>query len=293
MIEYIIFLLIIVIIFSVLVQSYNLALGYTGILHLGHIGFYAIGAYTSALLTLNHIPFLLALLISTFFGALAGLLVGLPAIRLRGDYLALATLGFGEIIRLVALNWTDVTRGPLGVTAIPRPEVFGFIFRSGFSTLLLYLLLGGIIHLLIYKIVNSPYGRVIETIREDETASKALGKNTAKVKLQVLAISAAGAAFAGSLYAHAFNFIDPSLFRIIEMSTILIMIILGGLGSFWGPIIGTTAVYVIFEPIRFLPIPIEILGPIRRLLYALIFILIILYRPQGLIGRMKYFHKKR
>lgn len=287
MIEYVIFLLISIVIYTVLVQSYNLVLGYIGSLHLGHIGFYAVGAYTSALLTINGVPFLISLLTATAMGALVGFLVGLPSMRLKRDYLAIATLAFGEIIRLTAANWISLTNGPLGITKIPRPTIFGYVFQSSTSTLLLYLLLAGIAQFIMYKIIHSPYGKVIETIREDELASRALGKNTTRIKLQVFTISAGFAAFAGCLYAHAFNYIDPTLYKISETATLLIMVILGGLGNFWGAIAGAFGTYFIFEPIRFLPISATILGPLRRFLYAITFIIIILFRPQGLIGKLK------
>lgn len=292
MIEYITYLLTTIIILSIIAQSYNLTLGYTGIVHLGQIGFQAIGAYTSAILTIHGVPFLIALFIATIFGGIAGFLIGLPSIRLRADYLTITTLGFGEIIRLIAINWVDLTNGPLGITGIPKPEIFGIKFISLTSIFILYLIIGVIVHAIFYKIIHSPYGKVIESIKEDEIAAKSLGINTNMIKLQVLTISAAAAALSGSLLAHMFNYIDPTMFKINEMATILIITIVGGLGNFWGAIAGAFAINIIFEPLRFLPFPIGVIGAIRRTAYAVIFIAIILFRPQGVIGKNKYFQKK-
>lgn len=298
MFEQILFILMLVVISSLYTQSYNLAIGYTGIFHLAHAAFVGIGAYTAAIFSVNFgTPFLLTLPLSFIIGAMTGFLVGLPAIRLRSHYLALATLGFGEIIRLIFLNWTELTNGPVGINKIPAPEIFGRIFDSNGEKLLLYGIIAAITHFLIYKIAHSPYGKVLESIREDEIASESLGKKVTGKKLEVLAISGGFGGMAGALYAHGLHFIDPSLWNIPAMVFTLVMLITGGIGNFWGAIIGPLVIYGIFEPLRFFGSSSEIfgiqlnIGALRMMLYALTFILIIILRPEGLLSRLKKLKK--
>lgn len=299
MFEQILFILMLVTISSLYTQSYNLAIGYTGIFHLAHAAFIGIGAYTAAILSVNFgTPFLITLPLSFIIAAITGLLVGIPAIRLRSHYLALATLGFGEIIRLIFLNWTQLTNGPLGINKIPAPKIFGLIFDTNGEKLFLYAIIAALIHFLIYKIAHSSYGKVLESIREDEVASESLGKKVVQKKLQILAISAGFGGMAGALYAHGLHFIDPSLWNIPAMVFTLVMLITGGIGNFWGAILGPLVIYAIFEPLRFLGSSSEIfgielnIGALRMMLYALTFIIIILLRPEGILSRLKKLEKK-
>lgn len=277
---------------SISVQGYNLMLGYTGIFSLGHVGFSAIGAYTTAILAIHGVPFIGSLLVGMALCALGGLLLGFPTLRLKGHYLALATLGMSEIIRLVALNWTSLTNGPIGITAIPRPAIFGFRFQSDFSVMLLYLAIAALVHFFLYRLIHSPYGKVLEAIREDEVAAQSLGKNVFRYKMQVLILGAVLAGMDGILYAHAFNFIDPTIFKIPDMVLLLTMIIVGGLGNFWGAIVGPTVMVALFEGLRFVHLPAGFVGPLRMMIYSTIFIAVIIFRPQGIIGRLKHFHRK-
>src|SRR3989344_1546036 len=211
---YVIHLLILVGIYIILAISLNLAMGFTGLLNIGHVAFYGIGAYTSALLALNlGFPFWISLLIGGLIAALFGLLLAIPTVKLKGDYLAIATLGFAVIIENIFRNWISLTRGPLGLPGIPKPNLFGFTF-SGFSYLILVLFFLLITYLFVRYIVNSPYGRVLKSIREDELVALSLGKNVVRYKTQALIISAFFAGVAGSLYAHYITFIDPSSFTI-------------------------------------------------------------------------------
>ncbi|MEK7544709.1 MAG: branched-chain amino acid ABC transporter permease [Patescibacteria group bacterium] len=294
MIEQIFFLLILITIGTILTQSYNISLGYTGIFHLGHIGFYAIGAYTAGILsTTFQTSFLMNILLAFLFAGFAGFLIALPAIRLKSHYLALATLGFGEIIRIILLNWVSLTGGPLGITSIPAPKILGVTFDGNFEKLVLYAGIAIVIHSIIYKIVKSPYGKILESIREDEIAAESLGKNVNKIKLQALTLSAGFAGIAGALYAHGLYYIDPAIFTIHVMIFVLVMTITGGIGNFWGAIVGPFVIYGIFEPLRFfgstgtiLGVDINI-GALRIALYAAIFVIIIILRPQGIIGIRK------
>jgi len=169
---YFIHLLILVGIYLVLTLSLQLSVGFTGLLNLGHIAFYAIGAYTSALLALAGWPFFLCILLAGLIAMIFGFLLSIPTNKIKGDYLALATLGFSFVVYAIALNWTGLTRGPLGLPGIPRPEIFGFTFSSNLSFLILTILIVLITYFIIRKITRSPFGKVLEATRDAELATR-------------------------------------------------------------------------------------------------------------------------
>ena len=285
---YIIHLLILVGIYAILAISLNLAMGFTGLLNIGHVAFYGVGAYTSALLALSlGFPFWIALLCAGIMAGLFGLLLAIPTLKLRGDYLAIATLGFAIIIESIFRNWTGLTRGPLGLPGIPKPVFFG-ITLSGFSYLILVLVVVLITYLFVNHITKAPFGRVLKSIREDELVASSLGKNIVKYKTQALVISAVFAGMAGSLYAHYITFIDPSSFTILESILILSMIIVGGLASVPGAIIGAVVLVLLPEPLRFLPLPSFAIGALRQMIYAGLLIVLLIKRPQGILGEFKF-----
>lgn len=277
--------LILILIYFVLVGSYNLMLGSLGILHFGQAAFFTLGAYASAMLTLAGIPLIVAVPIAMAISGLTGFLIGIPCLRIKGHYLALATLGLSEVIRLILLNWSSFTGGPIGIRGIPKPEIFGITFSTKPEILLLYAVITALVLILIYRIMQSPYGKVLESIREDEVAAESLGKNIVRYKMQIFTISSALAGLAGSMYAHSYTYIDPSLTKIPSMIFVLVLLITGGTGNFWGALIGPTVIIGAFESMRLLPIPSEFVGTIQQILYGLIFILIILFRPQGICSR--------
>ena len=284
---YIIHLAILIGIYGILSISLNLAMGFTGLLNIGHVAFYGLGAYASALLTINFgLSFWWGMLIGGLVAGFVGLILAIPTIRLKGDYLAIATLGFAIIIENVFRNWTSLTRGPLGLPGIPKPQLFGFTF-SGFSYLILVLFFLLITYLFVRYIVNSPYGRVLKSIREDELVALSLGKNVVRYKTQALIISAFFAGVAGSLYAHYITFIDPSSFTILESILIISMVIVGGLASVEGSIIGAIILVLLPEPLRFLPLPSFAIGALRQMIYAGLLILLLIKRPQGISGEVK------
>lgn len=286
--SHIIDILIFMSIWVILAQSLNVALGFTGLLNFGHIAFFGIGAYTSALLGLAGCPFVISIFSSAILAMLFGFLLGLPTIRLKEHYLAIATLGFGAIIYDILLNWQGLTRGPFGLPGIPRPT----FFEGTFSYFLLTLGIAIISNIIIYIIIKSPFGKTLEVIREDELAASAIGINVFKYKLQSLMISAFFAGIAGSLFAHFMTFLDPSSFKLIETIYIILLVVFGGLGSFWGAILGTVILVILPEPLRFLPLPPYTVGPLRQLLYAVLLIVMILYKPSGLCGKkVKHFIK--
>ncbi len=284
---YLIHLLILIAIYLVLALSLQLAMGFGGLLNLGHIAFFAVGAYVSALLALNGFPFWIAFLAAGVVAALFGVVLAIPTHRLKGDYLALATMGFSFVVYAVALNWTEVTRGPLGLPGIPRPDLFGFSFSDNFS----FLVFAGIVAILTYvilkRVVDSPFGRVLQAVRDNELAAQVLGKDSFAIKAKALGLSAFFAGLAGSLYAHYITFIDPSSFSILQLIPILSMVIVGGLASLEGTIIATVLLVLLPEPLRFIGFPSSIVGPARQILYALLLLIILLFKPKGFLGKIE------
>lgn len=286
MFEYLLHLANLIVIYSMLGVSMNLVLGYLGILYLAHPAMYGIGAYTVAILTTTgHTNFFLALLLGGVFAGLAGLILSLPSLRLKSHYIGMTTLGFLIITFGLFTNLRDVTRGALGIPGIPRPEIFGIILNTNGSFLIFNIIIAAILLTILYKILNSPFSKVIEAIREDETAAKTLGKNTALYKIQAFTISAFFGGIGGGLFASYLGFINPSSFNVHELIIILTIVIIGGMGSFWGGIAGSLLIFLLFEPLRFLQLNPEIIGALRYGIYGLLLILFMIFRPNGLFGK--------
>ena len=285
---YIIHLLILIGIYAILAISLNLSMGFTGLLNIGHVAFYGIGAYTSALLALNlGVPFWPSLLIAGIVASFFGFLLAIPTLKLKGDYFAIATLGFAIVIENIFKNWISLTRGPLGLPGIPKPGIFGFSI-SGFSYLVLVAFFLLVVYLFSRHITNAPFGRVLKAIREDELAASSLGKNVVKYKTQILMISAFFAGIAGSLYAHYITFIDPSSFTIFESILIISMIIVGGLASIRGAVVGAIILVLLPEPLRFLPLPSFAIGALRQMIYAGLLVYLLIKKPKGILGEFTF-----
>jgi len=284
--EYLIHILVIAGIYIILTLSLNLIVGYTGLPALGHAAFSCIGAYTSSLLALRFgISPWIGVFAGGVFGALLGIIIGYPSIRLKGDYFALATFGFGIIVYSIAKNWVSLTRGPMGLPGIPSFSLFGYEITKTWQYFIIVLVFALITLFILRRIVNSPFGRVLKSIREDEIASETLGKNTTKYKLMVFVIGAFFAGIAGSLYAHYITFIDPSSFTVMESITVLLMVIFGGMGSISGSIVGATVLVIIPELLRFLGMPSSIAAEVRQMIYGLLLVVLMIKRPQGLLGK--------
>jgi len=287
--EYLLHILVIAGIYIILTLSLNLIVGYTGLPALGHAAFSCIGAYTSSLLALNMgLSPWIGLLIGACVAAVSGIVIGYPAVRLKGDYLALATFGLGVIIYAIAKNWVSLTRGPMGLPGIPGFSVFGFELSETWIYLLLVMIFVAITIFVIRRIVDSPFGRVLKSIREDEVAAETLGKNTVKHKLLVFVIGAFFAGIAGSLYAHYITFIDPSSFTVMESITILLMVIFGGMGVISGSVVGAVVLVVFPELLRFLGMPSSIAAPMRQMIYGLLLVVLMIKRPQGIMGKYQF-----
>lgn len=275
-------------IFSILAISLNLVVGYTGLLSVTHAAFFGLGAYATAILmTTLGMNFFLSVLIGIGVGCVLSFLIGLVLSKFDDDYYALASLGFNVIVYSVFLNWQGLTRGPLGIPGIGRPEIGALSFASNIHFLILsvVVLLG--IYYLSKWIVNSSFGRVLKAIREDEEALQVFGYKTLWYKLAVFVISAGMAAVAGSLFASYITFIDPSSFALAESIFLLAIVILGGLANNKGAVLGAAVLILLPEALRFLGMPSDIAAQMRQVIYGLLLIVLMLYRPQGLIGEYR------
>lgn len=237
--------------YSVLALSLNMFSGICGQISLGHIGFFCVGAYTSALMALRlGAPFIVCFLSAGLLAGLAAFLIGIPALRLSGGYLAIITLSFSEIIRLVILNWVSFTRGPMGLPGIPPITLFGFRFANNIPYYFFMLVFCVIVVILMRHIINSSYGRDLRAIRDDEIAAEAMGINSYWNKVVVFSCAALVAGLAGSVYAHCMRFIDPSSFKTDVSFLVLSMVVLGGMGSIAGSIIAAVALTILPELLR-------------------------------------------
>jgi branched-chain amino acid transport system permease protein len=256
----------------ILASSLNLINGITGQFSLGHAGFMAIGAYMSAVFTMFlHAPFIVSLLAGGIAAGILGFLIGLPTLRLQGDYLAIATLGLGEIIRICILN-TNAVGGASGLSGIPSETTFAWAFFVMIVTLFI-----------IKNIVNSSHGRACISIRENEIAAEAMGINTTKYKVFAFALGAVFAGFAGGLFSHYFTIAHPSSFTFMKSFDILTMVVLGGLGSISGSIIGALILTFITAVLQSYP-------EFRMIIYALALIIMMLYKPNGIFGSKELSH---
>jgi branched-chain amino acid transport system permease protein len=266
-----------------------LVVGYTGLLSITQAAFYGIGAYMTAILMTSalHINFFLALILGMIVSGLLSLLIGFVLSKFKDDYYALGSFGFNVIIYSIFLNWQSLTRGPLGIPGIPRPNLFGYIFSDNISFLILSVIFLVIIYFVSQFITNSSFGRVLKGIREDEQAISVFGYRTLWYKLTIFVIGAMMAAVAGSLFASYITFIDPSSFALMESIFILAIIILGGLANNKGAVIGAVCLILLPEILRFVGFPNDIAAQMRQVTYGVILILLMLYRPQGLVGEYR------
>lgn len=279
--DYVLRILIMSGIFVMLTLSLNLVTGFTGQFCLGWAAFYGIGAYTSALLTMKAgLSFWLAMPLGGLMAALFGLLLGLPTMRLKEIYLAITTLGFGEIIRLIMLNWTDLTRGSMGLPGIPAPSILSYEISSNQAYYYFILALVLITVAAMRRLIDSRTGRALIAIREDELAAKSMGIDVTAYKMLAFAVGAFFAGLAGSFYAHYTSFIDPHTFSFTESIAILAMAVLGGLGSINGSILGAVILTVVPELLRGI-------AEYRLIVFGLIMMAVMLLRPQGIFGKAR------
>ncbi len=252
----------------ILAVSLNLVTGFTGQFSLGHAGFMAIGAYSTALITMSMptvLGFILGLLVGAILAALVGFLIGLPTLRLRGDYLAIATLGMAEIIRVLLLNF-EFSNGAAGLSGIPQFVNWNWLFVLTAGTIVL-----------ISNFLNSRHGRDCIAVREDEIAAESIGVRSTQAKTLAFSVGAFFGAIAGGVYASYFYFIKPDLFGFMQSINILVIVVLGGLGSISGSIIAAILLAVVSTLLQ--PFP-----EIRMILYSLVLVVLMVFRPQGIMG---------
>lgn len=264
----------------ILATSLNLATGFLGQLTLGHAGFMAVGAYASAVTSIKiramlpEMPDVMMLLISLIIAAIAaaivGVIIGIPALRLRGDYLAIITLGFGEVIRVVINNMRGLTGGAQGLTGIPKIVKFDSVFW-----------IAALVVLILYRLTHSRQGRAIMSIREDEIAAEAVGIKTTHFKVMGFAFAAGLAGVGGGLYANYLAFLDPNTFNFMRSVEILVIVVLGGMGSLTGTIVAAIVLTIMPEALRSF-------ADYRLLLYSFLLVVMMIFRPEGLFGRKEF-----
>ena len=273
--------------FSVLSLSLNLITGFMGITSLGHAAFFGVGAYTAAILSTRiGLTFIQTAILGTIVAAIFGILLGLPTLRIKGRYLAIVTLGFCEIMRIIELNWMSLTRGPQGISGIPKMDLFGFIFSKPIHKYYVALILLIFTIFIVKSIMNSRIGRAISAIRDDEVAADAMGINVFKYKIMVFSISSALAGLAGAYYAHFMGFIDPNAFNFDQSILILSMTIMGGMASIPGSIFGASVLCVLPEVLRSV-------ADYRQIFYGLILAIMVVWKPSGFLGEINLKHTKQ
>lgn len=284
--EYLFHILVLIGIYTILAVSLDLLAGHTGLLSIAHAAFYGLGAYTSALLAVHFgTPFLVGVLTGMAVAVLISLVVSLPSLRLYDDYFVIATFGFQMILFSIFNNWMDLTRGPLGIPGIPQPEIFGWTVQSHVGFVVLSAAFAITAYLVVGRLTTSPFGRVLRSIREDEVFAQSLGKNTLCFKVIAFAVSAALAALAGSLYAHYITYIDPTSFTVMESILVISMVVIGGAGSPWGPLIGAVVLVILPEALRFIGLPSAAAANLRQIFYGAVLVIMMMVRPRGLVGR--------
>lgn len=268
--------------FVMITLSLNLMVGFLGQMSFGHAAFYGIGAYTAAILTTTYqVPFLVAFILSGISAGLFGLLLGLPVLKLKGYYFTIITMVFCEIIRVVELNWMSLTRGPLGIMAIPKPKILGFLFDSPRKLYFFVLVMVILSTLVVHNLMNSRIGYAILSIRDDELAAESMGIPVFRFKMVIFVISSMMVGLAGAFYAAYTSYIDPSSFAASQSNNMLVMVIFGGLGNTVGSFIGAIVLTVLPELLRGLE-------QYRQLIYGVLLVLLMMVKPQGLLGDINF-----
>ena len=286
--DYFVHIAILIGIYSILALSLNLIVGYTGLLSITQAAFYGIGAYVIAiLLTSFGMNFFLSIIVGMIITGVISLAIGYVLSKFDGDYFALGSFGFNIIVYSIFLNWQSLTRGPLGIPGISKPVFFGIDSNNNFYFLILVIIFALLVYLISQFITKSSFGRVLKAIREDEKAIEVFGYNTLFFKLTIFVIGAMIASIAGALFASYITYVDPTSFALSESIFILAIIILGGLANNKGAVLGAICLVILPEALRFVGFPSDVAAQMRQVVYGLILILLMLYRPQGLLGEYK------
>ncbi|MGI6038147.1 MAG: branched-chain amino acid ABC transporter permease [Limnochordia bacterium] len=260
------------------VLGLNFIFGLAGQLHMGMAGFMAIAAYSMALSTTKiNFTFWMGLLLAILLSGCAGLLLGIPTLRLKRYYLAITTIGFSEVVRYVLQNWMSFTGGVWGVAGIPRPSIFGFVFNNNLQFYYLLLAVAALLTVVALLVESSKFGRAFKAVHDDELATETMGINSTRVKILAFLLCAAYAGVAGSFFASFHAYISPEIFKQTYSFTFVCMLVIGGLGSIPGSVLGAILLTIGMEALRFL-------GEWYLVVYAALLIVTIVYSPQGLIG---------
>lgn len=287
--EYILHLAVLICIYTILSQSLSLVAGYSGQISLAHAGFYGIGAYTTALMSVNFgTPALLNLLVALLLSGIIAYIVSKVAVKTIDDYYIIITLGIQVVIFSIMNNWQSVTNGPLGIPGIPSFKILGFGFESKISFLLLSATFAALVWYLLHRITSSPFGTVLRALSEDEVYTNSLGKNVHNAKITSFVISGMLASIAGVLYAHYISYIDPTSFTVDESIFILSIVIIGGMRNLKGIFFAAMFLVLLPEALRFVGMPSSIAANMRQIIYGIALVLII-YR----MGVKKYNSQKR
>jgi branched-chain amino acid transport system permease protein len=287
--EYLIHILVMAGLYVILTVSLNLVLGYAGLPAMGQSAFFCIGAYTSSLICIHYgiSPWITLCLAAGLAGG-AGWLISHTASRLAGDFLALATFGFAVVTHSLTANWSDVTRGPLGLSDISPFMFFEQRLDTAWAFFPLVAVCCFATVVVARRLVDSPFGRIIQGMRESATISISLGIDVGRYTRTVFTVGAFFAGIAGTLYAHYIMYIDPTSFTPMESVTILLMVVFGGMGSIAGSISGATTLVLLPEALRFIGLPSSMAAPVRQMLYGGILVALMIVRPSGLLGRYKW-----
>jgi len=271
-------------IYVIVVLGLNLFIGYAGQISLGHAGFFGLGAYGSAILTATyHVPPWPAMLLTAAVLVLAALIIGIPTLRLSGHYLAMATLGFNHVVHSIFIQWDAVTGGPSGLSGVPPLSVFGLAFDNDVKFHYLVWTFAMVALTLCLNLVRSGVGRGLAALAQDEVAASVLGVDVSRAKVGVFVLSAVFASLAGSLYAHYFSYVNPDGFSIFKSLDLVIMVVVGGMGSIWGTLFGVAFITV-------LPHLVDFFETYSDIIHGVILVVILLFLPQGLVtGLLDYF----
>jgi len=275
-------------IYVLLVLSANLPVGLANLLSICQAAFYGIGAYFSAYFLMQfQLPFVVVALIVMALTGVCSLVVSFASVKLKGDYFVLATLAFQMIVFTMLYNWTSVTRGPFGIPGIPSVKLLGFWNISGVYGYFILTTIVSLIVILVFKNLKfSPFGRVLTAIRSDELTVSALGRSPIRFKTYAFFISAAFSGLAGLVYASYISYIDPTSFTLDESIFILTALFIGGIGNVRGPVLGAVFVLLLPEILRFVGLPSAVAANLRQIIYGLVLVLVMYYRPQGLWGKI-------
>ena len=284
--EYVLHILIIILLYVMLSQSLTLTAGYSNLISLAHAGFYGIGAYTTAILSVNYgLPFLVTLPIAMLVSGMLAVIVSVIALRTVDDYFIIITLGIQVVAFSIMNNWMSLTHGPLGISGIPTLTIFGFAFNSKISFLILTLVLTAIVYYFLRNITKSPFGRILLALSEDEIFTKSLGKKVYSAKVISFTLGAMFAAIPGVLYAHYISYIDPTSFTIEESIFILAIVIIGGMKNLWGSAIAAAVLIILPQALTFIGMPNNIAANMRQIIYGLALVFMMFKYSKGFVSK--------